>query len=157
MRSVDRRLLIPRPVPADADPQLAELIAAAAPREMVLDLYELCAGLRALADLDGQATARHHVGHGVLQSRVGCLPACSKARRSEPEHQSEGTEAVTKLRHGHHPRTWLDQHEAGEDRLQSTTLRPPVERPLTLFLVKIRSTQDRQLLPKPLTERCYFT
>ncbi|MFE4512681.1 hypothetical protein ACFRMQ_00580 [Kitasatospora sp. NPDC056783] len=54
VRSFDRRLLIPRPVPADADPQPAELIAAAAPREMVLDLYELCAGLRALADLDRQ-------------------------------------------------------------------------------------------------------
>ncbi|MFE7531309.1 hypothetical protein ACFU7Y_37225, partial [Kitasatospora sp. NPDC057542] len=54
VRSVERRLLVPRPVPADADPQSAELIAAAAPREMVLDLYELCAGLRVLADLDGQ-------------------------------------------------------------------------------------------------------
>lgn len=54
VRSVERRLLIPRPVPADANPRPAELIAAAAPREMVLDLYEVCAGLRALADLDDQ-------------------------------------------------------------------------------------------------------
>ncbi|TQF01140.1 hypothetical protein E6W39_01420 [Kitasatospora acidiphila] len=67
---------------------------------------------------------------------------------------------MTKLRHGHHHRTWLDQPEVGEDRLQSTALRPPVEGPsppLTLFLVNIRSTQGRQLPPKPLTERCYFT
>ncbi|MER5638101.1 hypothetical protein ABT095_14230 [Kitasatospora sp. NPDC002227] len=55
VRSFDRRLLIPRPVPADADPQVAELIAATGPGEMVLDLYELTAGLRALAGLDGQS------------------------------------------------------------------------------------------------------
>ncbi|MFJ8390563.1 hypothetical protein ACIQ9Q_39940 [Streptomyces sp. NPDC094438] len=36
-------------MPADADPQPTELIAAAAPREDVLDLYEVVAGLRSLA------------------------------------------------------------------------------------------------------------
>ncbi len=55
VRSFDRRLLIPRPVPAGANPQLAELIAATGSGEMVLDLYELMAGLRALADLDRQS------------------------------------------------------------------------------------------------------
>ncbi|MFJ5122408.1 hypothetical protein [Kitasatospora sp. NPDC088548] len=52
VRSCDRRLLVPRPVPADADPQVAELVAAADPEGRVLDLYELTAGLRALADLE---------------------------------------------------------------------------------------------------------
>lgn len=28
---------------------------------------------------------------------------------------------------------------------------------VTSYLVNIRSTQDRQLLPKVLTNRCYFT
>ncbi|MEY9839371.1 hypothetical protein [Streptacidiphilus sp. EB103A] len=52
IRSADHRLLIPRPVPADAHPQVTELVAAAAPHERVMGLFELTGGLRTLARYD---------------------------------------------------------------------------------------------------------
>lgn len=60
------------------------------------------------------ATERRPIRQGVLQSRGTCLPACSEARRGKPERELEGSEAVTKLRHGHHPRTWPDHREVKE-------------------------------------------
>lgn len=84
----------------------------------------------------GYATERHHVSQGVLQSRTVCLPACGVARGGEPEHQPDGTEVATKLQHGHHPCSRLDQPEVG-DRHRSAALRPPVDGPsppLTFFL-----------------------
>jgi hypothetical protein len=60
------------------------------------------------------ATERRLIRHSVLQGRATCFQACREARPSEPERESEGPETVTKLRHGHHPRTWPDQREAKE-------------------------------------------
>ncbi|SED84197.1 Transposase DDE domain-containing protein, partial [Streptomyces griseus] len=60
------------------------------------------------------ATERRPIRQGVHQSRGTCLPACSEARRGKPERELEGSESVTKLRHGHHPRTWPDHREVKE-------------------------------------------
>lgn len=57
------------------------------------------------------ATERRAFYQGVLQSWDTCLPACSEARRSKPQRESEEPEAMTQLRHGHHPRTWPDRRE----------------------------------------------
>ncbi|WP_329431097.1 hypothetical protein OG339_48910 (plasmid) [Streptosporangium sp. NBC_01495] len=50
LRTAERRLLIPRPVAADADPTVTQLIAQAAPGGQVLDLFDLVASLRSFAD-----------------------------------------------------------------------------------------------------------
>jgi len=93
-RSSDRRLLISRPVPRDADPHLADLIAAAAPRDTVLDLYQVASSLCSLAEYwstsswgspaQGHWRGEHGEESGTLSARIGNDFVLAATRIGEP-------------------------------------------------------------------------
>jgi hypothetical protein len=93
-RSSDRRLLIPRPVPRDAEPHLAGLITAAAPRDAVLDLYQVANSLRSLAEYSstspwdspaqGHWQGEHGDEPGTLSAQIGDDYVLAATRIGEP-------------------------------------------------------------------------